>query len=561
MKSYWKPVEYRSGTLYDLIKESSQKYSDNVAYEFMGNKVTYREFLKQIDCAASALSFIGVKENEIVCIAMPNVPQTLIFFYAVNRIGAVANMIHPLSSPQEIRSSVNKVGAETILVMDQFYTGVKEIREQTKLRNVIVAGIAEALPFMKKLPYALTQGRKIPKVGKGENIIRFSDFMKTAKTSSPVIPVTDRTHMMAVILHSGGTTGKIKGVCLSNYSVNSAVLQMEATGNYMPKEKMLTIMPVFHGNGLAIGVHLLLRFGGCCVLIPRFSPQSYAHDLLKHRCNYTSGVPTLFEKIIEVPEMKRADLSFLRGVFCGADFLSAELQNRINCFLRDHNSPVLIRQGYGMTEGVVASVLSPGEEQKEGSVGVPLPDVDLKIVEPGTDNELPCGEVGEIAFSSVTNMMCYYDDDEETDITLKLHRDGKKYVHSGDLGYVDEDGFVFFKGRLKRMIVTNGYNVFPLEIENIIQKHPFVRNCCVVGLPDKKRIEKVAVFILLEQGVAADETTSSQLQAYFRDNIAKYAMPRTIEFLSSFPTTKVGKTDYVKLVSDYIERVSSKSGR
>lgn len=459
MKSYWKKVEYKNGTLYDLVKESAIRVPNNTAYEFMGKKVSYAEFQKQIDDASAALSQLGVKEDEIICIAMPNVPQALIALYAANRIGAVVNMLHPLSSSQEFKFFVNKVNAKTLFVLDQFYPAVKAIRDETGLLNVIVASVGEALPFAKKLPYHLTQGRKNQALCKNENVIRFSDFMKTAENHSAVLPTKDRTYLPALILHSGGTTGKIKGVCLSNHSVNAAILQMEATGNYLPKEKMLTIMPIFHGNGLLIGVHLVLRFCGCCVLIPRFSPDSYVHDLLKNKCNYTSGVPTLFEKIIEVPEMKNVDLSFLRGVFCGADCLNVESQRKINNFLKEHNSPVFIRQGYGMTEAVVASALNPAPEQREGSVGLPLPDVDLKIVSPGTDEELPCGEVGEIVFSSATNMLYYYNDEEETNAVLKLHKDGKKYVHSGDLGCVDEDGFVFFKGRLKRIIVTNGYNI------------------------------------------------------------------------------------------------------
>ena len=553
MKNYWKPVEYRDGTLFDLLATSAEQYPDQFAYEFMGKKVTYRAFLEEIDCAAAALSALGTKEDEIVCIAMPNVPQALIFFYAANRIGAVVNMIHPLSSSLEIMHFVNRVHAETILVMDQFYPAVKEIRGQTGLKNVIVAGVKEALPAIKKLPYSLTLGRKIPKVGKDEDVIFFSDFMKTGKGVSPILPASDRTYKPAVILHSGGTTGKTKGVCHSNYAVNSAVLQMEASGNYLPKEKMLTIMPIFHGNGLAIGVHLILRFGGCCVLIPRFSPHSYVHELLKHKCNYSSGVPTLFEKIIEVPEMKKADLSFLRGLFCGADSLTVELQSKINAFLQAHNADVTIRQGYGMTEGVVATTLTPATEQKDGSIGVPLPDVTVKIVEPGTDRELSTGEIGEIAFSSVTNMMYYYDDEEETEITMKTHSDGKRYVHSGDLGYVDEDGFVFFKGRIKRMIVTNGYNVFPLELENTIQKHPAVGRCCVVGVPDPERIEKVVAFIILNPDIPATDEMKQKLISHFRKNIARYAVPRDIVFTDAFPATKVGKINYSELINRYTD--------
>ena len=551
MKSYWKEVTYREGTMYDVVRETAKKYPSYLAYDFMGKKVTYNSFIKQIDCAAAALSEIGVKEDEIVCIAMPNVPQALIFLYAVNRIGAVANMIHPLSSPQEMKEFIDRVNAKTLILMDQFYRTFEEVKENTKLEHIIVASAIEVIPRLKKIPYAITQGRKIEKPIWDERTISFSEFMKKGIGNKPNIPVKDHTHLPAVILHSGGTTGKIKGVCHSNYSFNSNVLQMQATGNYLPGDKMLTIMPIFHGNGLAIGVHLVLHFGGCCVLIPRFSPKSYAKDLLKNRCNYTSGVPTLFEKIIEVPEMAKADLSFLKGVFCGADALTVELQNKLNKFFHEHNATVSIRQGYGMTEGVVATTLNPEEIQREGSIGIALPDVDIKIIDPKTDEELPCGEIGEIIFSSVTNMLYYYDDEEETNIILRPRDNGKKYIYSGDLGYIDEEGFVFFKGRIKRMIVTNGYNVFPLELENIIQKHLTVENCCVVGIPDKERIEKVVAFIVLQNGIEATKEIKEDIKEYCRKRIAKYAIPRELVFVDSLPTTKLGKVNYKELIKRY----------
>lgn len=548
VSSFWKPAAYRDGTLYDAVRASAQRYPDRIAYKFMGKSVTYRAFLSEIDRAATALVSLGVEPDEIVCLAMPNVPQAIIFFYAVNRVGAVANMIHPLSSAQELRTFVNRVHAKTILIMDQFYDTLRSVRAQTELKTVIVAGIGEALPAIKKLPYALGEGRRTKKLGKGEPILRFREFLSLGRSAAGLPDIGDRTDRLAVILHSGGTTGKIKGVCHSNRSLNASAVQTDAAVGLHPGEKMLSVMPIFHGNGLITGIHLMLLTGGCCVLIPRFSPSSYVRDLLKNKCDYISAVPTLFEKLMEAKQIRNAELSFLHGVFSGGDCLSVDLQNRIDRFLREHHSPTVVRQGYGMTEGVAACTLNPETGRKLGSAGVPLPDVTLKIVEPGTDRELPCGEVGEIVFSSVTNMIGYYEDADETALVKKLHADGRTYIHSGDLGSVDADGFLFFRGRIKRMIVTNGYNVFPLDLENTIERHPAVKRCCVIGVPDPVRMEKTVACIVLREGFTGDETMRRELDAYFRRQIARYAVPREIRFLADLPRTRVGKVDYAALI-------------
>lgn len=549
-------LEYLKGKLFDSVLEMAEKNPNNIAYEFMGKKVNYKKFISQIDVCAKALSKIGVKEDDIVCIAMPNVPQAIVMFYAVNKIGAISNMIHPLSSENEMLQLLNRVKAKTLLLMDQFYSSIKNIRKETSLENVIVASIKEALPAVKKIPYALTLGRKVPKIDKGEDVIRYSDFLKSIKGADIHLPtISDREEKMAVILQSGGTTGKMKGVCLSNKSINACAVQMKAANPMIAStDKMLSVMPIFHGNGLVIGVHTMLITGARCILIPRFSPATYAKDLLKHKCNYMSGVPTLFEKLMDVDCMKNADLSFLKGVFSGADYLSVELERKLDAFFEEHNCPVKIRQGYGMTEGVVATSLNPMVDFKEGSIGLPLPDTNMKIVEPGTDKELPVGEIGEIVFSSLTNMMGYYNDEEETKNTLRLHSDGKYWIHSGDLGSRDKDNFYYFKGRIKRMIVTNGYNVFPMELENIIEGNEMVDRCCVIGIPDKERIEKVKAYIVLKKGFERTDETKDKLKTFFKSNIAKYAIPREIEFVDDLPKTKIGKVDYNKLRDEEIRK-------
>ena len=533
----------------DVVRATADRYPDHVAYEFMGKKTTYAELIRQIDRTSDALRQIGVRKGSIVCVAMPNVPQAIMMIYAVNQLGGTVNMIHPLSSENELLTFVNRVEAKTILVLDQFYDKIKAIREQTGLQHVIVASVGDALSPLKRIGYALTAGRKLPQPKGEEGVALWKDFYQSGKSYTPQAENTDED--IALILHSGGTTGKVKGVCLSNRNVNTSAQQM-IDGNPMidSTDRFLSVMPIFHGNGLVIGIHAMLMIGARCVLIPRFTPESSAKDLLKSRCNYMSGVPTLFERLMEVEVMQNADLSFLKGVFSGADYLSVELEGRINQFLQQHHAPVRVRQGYGMTEGVVATTLNPIDRQKPGSVGLPLPGVEVKIVKPNTEEELPAGEIGEIVFSSQTNMVCYFRDEEETALVKRCHADGKEWIHSGDLGSVDDEGFVYFKGRIKRMIVTNGYNVFPNELENIIEGFPMVDRCCVLGVPHSEGSQKIKAFILLKKGTAPSDETREEILLLCRKSIAKYALPKAIQFVEEIPKTKVGKVDYQALLKD-----------
>lgn len=532
-------------TLYDYIRFSAEKNPDGISYEFMGTKTTFAKFLEQINQAALALSNLGIKQDDTICIAMPNTPQAIIMLYAANRIGAVVNMIHPLSSENEFKSFINNVNAKVILILDQFYSTLKEIENDTTLEKIIVADICEVLPVIKRFGYSFSQKKVSIKPGYSSNCILWKDFVKIKVADYNLPPNTNRLDKMALILHSGGTTGEPKGVCLSNRQVNESALKIiKANPTHSPGDKFLSVMPLFHGEGLIIGIHAIQTAGLTCVLIPRFTPELYAKYLLKYKCNYISGIPVLFERIINLEIMKNADLSFLKGVFSGADSLSSITEKHINCFLEEHNSPVLVRQGYGMTEGVAALTLNPINEQRLGSIGKPLDGVKVKIVKPNTDEELSIGDIGEIVFSSGTNMMHYYNDPESTRNIKRIHSDGFEWIHSGDLGYEDEDGFFFYKGRIKNMIVTNGYNVFPNELEHIIEGFDMVNRCCIIGVPSESGTDTIKAFIVLKAGYPKSETTKNQILDLCEKSIAKYALPKRIEFLDAMPTTKVGKINF-----------------
>ena len=327
---------------------------------------------------------------------------------------------------------------------------------------------------------------------------------------------------------------------------------------FSPGDKMLAAMPIFHGFGLGVCIHSMLANGGTCILVPRFTAKSYAKDILKYRCNFIAGVPTLYEALLRLPNMEKADLSCLKGVFSGGDSLSIELKKKFDKFLYDHQATIQIREGYGMTETVTACCLTPIKMAKEGSIGLPFPDTYIKIVKPGTDEELPLGEEGEILLAGPTAMKGYLDNPEETAQTIRKHADGLTWIYSGDLGYMDNDGFVFFRGRSKRMIITSGYNVYPAQLENIIDALDIVQMSCIIGIPDDYRMHAVKAFVMLKPGVGATEETKKIILDHCRKHIAKYAMPREVEFREELPKTLVGKVAYRVLEEEENKKYEAK---
>ena len=541
-----KTLEYFDGTMWEMVEKAAQTRPDHVAYDFMGRSTTYSKFRENVHTCAKALRAAGVKPNDRVTICMPNCPQAVVMFYAVNLMGAVSNMVHPLSSENEIKFYLNVSKSVCALTLDQFYPKFEEIRKGVPtLRTLVIAAVKDELKPLLKLGYSLTEGRKLPKLPKGGDFILWNDFIRTGKAYTGEYICHKDKNEPATILYSGGTTGTTKGILLSNLNLNALSQQViSANPIYEKDDKILSVMPIFHGFGLGVSIHTFLSNCGRCVLVPRFTPKTYAHDILKTRCNFIAGVPTLYEALLRQPEMKDADLSCLKGVFSGGDTLTPELKKRFDKFLKDHGANITVREGYGTTECVTASCLTPLHLYKEGSIGQPFADTYYKIVEVGTNIEVPYGEEGEICISGPTVMLGYLDNPEETANTLRLHGDGRTWLHTGDLGIMDEDGFVYFRQRIKRMIITSGYNVYPSQLENILEGNEAVQMACVIGVPDPYKMQKIKAFVMLREGYQPTEETKQNILAYCKKNIAKYAMPYDIEFRESLPTTLVGKVAY-----------------
>ena len=538
-------LDYFEGSMFEMVQGVAKKYPKNIAFDFMGKSTSYPELVRNVITCAKSLKALGIKPGQKVTVAMPNCPQGIYMFYAINLIGGMANMIHPLSAEKEIEFYLNDSQSVAAITLDQFYGKFANIRNNTNLKHLIIASIGDALSLPVRAGYMLTQGRKIPKIPADAPVVLWKDFLKKGKVYNGPYQEKVTGEDPAVILYSGGTTGTTKGIVLTNKNFNALSQQVIATNAmFRPGDKMLAAMPIFHGFGLGVCIHTMLTQGGRCILVPRFTPKSYAKDLVKHRCNFIAGVPTLYEALLRLPGMEKADLSCLKGVFSGGDSLSVELKKKFDKFLYDHKASIQVREGYGTTETVTACCLTPIHMAKEGSIGLPFPDTYIKIVSPGTDYELPYGEEGEILLAGPTVMREYMNHPEETAMTLQSHKDGLTWVYTGDLGVMDEQGFVYFKGRAKRMIVTSGYNVYPAQIENVLDAHELVQMSCVIGIPDDYKMQKVKAFVKLVPGTPETQQTKEAIMDHCRKHVAKYAMPYDIEFREDMPKTLVGKVAY-----------------
>lgn len=538
-------LDYFDGSMFEAVEKIAEKYPNNIAFDFMGRSTSYKTLIKEIEACAKSLRTIGVREGDKVTIAMPNCPQAVQMFYAVNLIGGICNMIHPLSAEKEIEFYLNESESVTAITLDQFYNKFENIRHNTKVVNIVIASIKDELSKPVRAGYMLTEGRKIKKIPDDAPVIRWNEFLHMGKHCFYNYKVKRTGSDPAVILYSGGTTGTTKGILLSNRNFNALGQQVIAANPmFRVGDKMLAAMPLFHGFGLGVCVHTMLSQGGRCILIPRFTAQTYAKQITKYHCNFIAGVPTLYEALLRLPSMDKADLGSLKGVFSGGDSLSVELKKKFDRFLYDHNAKIQIREGFGLTECVTASCLTPPHMAKEGSIGLPFPDTYYKIVEPGTDKELPYGEEGEILIAGPTVMMEYIKHPEETAQTLRKHADGLTWMYTGDLGMMDDEGFIYFRGRAKRMIISSGYNIYPGQLENILDAHEFVHMSCVIGVPDPYKMHKVKAFVMLKPGIPESPETKEAIMAYCRKNIARYAMPYDIEFRRELPKTLVGKVAY-----------------
>ena len=545
-------IDYPDCSMTHLVLRRAQTHPKITAYDFFGCKKNFLEFSEEIRSCAHGLLAAGVEKGDRFTICMPNTPQAVIVFYALNLMGAVLNMVHPLSAEEELVRYINESHSKFVLTLDQFAPKLEEILPRTSVKTMILSGVDDGLTGIKRPLYRLTKGRKIKRQPSKGKILRYTDLIIKGRDYTGEYDAGMRGDEVAAILHSGGTSGTSKGILLTNLNFNALAMQTEAAGDcVVPGHKMLAIMPVFHGFGLGVCLHTAFVAGGSTILVPQFSLKVYVQILKKQRPHYIAGVPTLFEAMLRHPDIRKIDMSQMEGVFSGGDSLSIELKRKVDALLKECGSSEQVREGYGLTECVTASCLTPRTFHKEGSIGIPYPDMYYKIVSHGTQEKVPYGEEGEIVISGPTVMKGYDNDEEETEKTLQRHADGRIWLHTGDLGTMDDDGFIYFRQRIKRMIISSGYSIYPTQLENAIESHEQVLVSCVIGVPDDYKMQRIKAFIVLRDGQEPTDEVKSSILEHCRRNIAVYAMPKEFEYRKDLPRTLVGKVAYIELEKEY----------
>lgn len=541
-----KEVKYFEGSMYEAILRSAERYPNRTALEYFKMEVSYKEMIKKINKAACAMKAIGVERGDRVTICMPNTPEAVYMFYAVNEIGAVANMVHPLSSEKEIEEYLIQSKSKVMLCIDIAYPRVENIIKNTDVEHLIVVSPTRSMDFLVRAIFKLTKGRK-NHIKRSQKVMTWDRFiLKSLKyTDDPHVHM--KPHDPAVILYSGGTTGKPKGVVLTSMNFNAQALGAKYLVSELlkPRYSMLCFLPNFHAFGMGVCMHIPLYCGMRMVLIPQFNAKKLKKYIKNYRINVLVGVPTVFEYMMKIKFGPR-ELKRVKGVVSGGDIVSEALKNDINKFLKEHGSRAVIQNGYGLTEAAGGMIFSAKKvADRPNAIGFPLPDSEALILDLKTKKPAKTGKDGEILVRGLTIMKEYLNNPKETEKTF-TKVNGKKYLKTGDIGYVDEEGVVYFKARLKRMIISSGYNIYPSNIEEATLKSEYVDACACIGVPDKVRGEIVKVFIVLKPD-ASEHATKKDLNKIYKKYLAKYEIPRELEFIDVLPKTKLGKVDFIAL--------------
>ena len=540
-------LEYKDITLYEAVCDAARRSPCSTALIYMNKRLTYRDMVKQIDYTRNMLSLLGVKRGDRIAVCLPNIPQAVYLLYAADSVGAVVSFLHPLSAVGEFVKYITELEARYVFTLDVLYPVFKQVFAEIGERNLILTSAADELGFVKRKGYKLKNCRYRADTAKDKSVVNWRELKKQSLRYA-VQPLKKDAEDISVVLFSGGTTGEPKGVMLSAKGLNAMAWQTVEMSHCTVKDKlMLAAMPMFHGFGLGVCIHTALIHGAACILVPRFTVSEYAKLIKKYRPNFIAGVPTLFEALLSEREFDKTDLSCLLGVFSGGDSLPIDLKKKFDGFLKNHGATVRIREGYGATECVTASCLTPYNIEREGSIGIPFPDTYYKICKVGSIEALPFGSEGEICIHGPAIMKGYLNDPQETAKVLKVHDDGRLWLHTGDVGVIDEDGFVYFKGRIKRIIVTRGYNVYPQNIERVLDAHPKIARSCVVGVSDPYKMQSIKAFVVLRENISQEEGLKSEITDYCKRYIAKFSLLSEIEFVKSLPTTKAGKIAYKEL--------------
>ena len=533
-------LDYPDISVYEMLAKSASDHPSNIAVNYYGNKISYKELVAETDKCAAALASLGCIKGDHVAVILPNIPQAVILFYACSRIGAICDMIHPLSAVNELENYINASDAKIVFAFDSVLPNIGSLKGSS--RKVYLVSAGDYLPSLAKLGLKLKE--KHDKNADGYKT--FKDLMSLGEVPVPILKdlgYTDQDEP-CVMLYTGGTTGKSKGVLLTSRNFNcSAIEAIDSCGCLLPGDKLLAVLPVFHGFGLGVGVHTVMAFGGTSILLPIFKLKKFLKLIEKYKPEVIAGVPAIFGAMIA--NDADVDMSFVKLVISGGDRLPPEMQRNINILLKRHGSKAVIRQGYGLTECLSGVCLMPPDCLKENCLGIPYKDNDIMIIDPDSDKICEPGVKGEIVISGPSVMMEYFNEPEETGMVLRNRNDGRIWLYTGDMGHMDDEGYLYFDTRIKRMIVTNGYNVYPSVLEDLIMSCNGVKECAVVGVPDELRGEICRAYIVCDP---ENEEIVKNVKAKLDLEVSRFALPKSYTIIDRIPRTDIGKVDYDSLI-------------
>ena len=530
-------------TIYERITNCNADNLGRIALNYYGNNYTYKAFFDAIDQAASALESLGVRQNDIVTVCMINTPETIVLMFALNKIGAIANMVYGADAPAEIKRNINNAGSAYVFVLDIFQEKILSILGDTQVKKVIAANLVQGMSLANRIGAAVLKKMKPLPVPNDGRFMSWKQFLKLGNGKSST---SHDPEAPAFITYTGGTTGGSKGVLLSNKAV-IAVAQQYIIGerNLSRKSKWIQVLPLFIAYGVTCSLMIPLTVG--MTLIVRIPMADSITQLCKKfKPNHVMYGPAFWEAFADDDE--ELDLSYFISPISGGDTLSEKVERKINAYIEKCGSPYKLMNGYGMTEVGAAVSVNYRHAYEFGSVGAPFVKDIVSAFDVETGEELPIGQEGEICINAPSTMIGYLNDPEETDNILRRHKDGLLWVHSGDLGYISENGFIHISGRLKRymLCIANGVQkkVFSLDIEKVLLKHPEVEKCAVVPIDDETVNQAPIAFIVLSDLNADQSAAEAALSEYAEQNLEPVCRPRKYFFVPKYPLTKVGKVDY-----------------
>ena len=537
-------------TIYEYLMENNRDYPEDIAILYLGRKIKYGELFRQIDRTAAAFAALGVKPGEIVTVALPSIPEALYVVYALNKIGAVANMIHPLAGEKEILHYLNEVQSKVAVLFEGTYSIIKDSIGQTKVKHAVIVSAGESLPFGVKQLYFLKIPRaKLPKPSVFQS---WKDFL-TAGANTAAPSVQKDPHTMALISHTGGTTGEPKGVMCSDCNINALIYQSYCCFDHHERQhRSLVVLPPFINYSLIQSMLEMLYLGYTVILLPKYEPNEIKNYIRKYKPNVILSIPPYWEKLLDNSDTKAVDMSCFEQIYYGGEAMSEDVESAVNQVLKRYGSKIALLKGLGSTELMAVASQTYPWCNDVGSVGIPLAKMNCKIVDPETQEEKTYSERGEICFTGPTLMLGYYNNPEATNGIVKKHEDGQRWLHTGDIGYIDNNGVIYVTGRIKRIMPTKGSDgnvtkLFPDRIEKAIYQHPAVELCCVVGIPDEERINYPKAFVVTKAGVIKDDALTNELLRLCNDKLPGYMVPEEIEYRVDLPRTARGKIDYREL--------------